>query len=104
MYDYEHGRPQMDRFPEFFPRLVPHLSAVILNGMQSDGPPLITIGDGDRDLRMLKVIRESGYRGPIGIINHDENRDAETGLRLNMEGLKKMLREMGDESALQTYQ
>ena len=104
VYDYEHGRPQMDRFPEFFPRLVPHLSAVILNGMQSDGPPLITIGDGDRDLRMLKVIRESGYRGPIGIINHDENRDAETGLRLNMEGLKKMLREMGDESALQTYQ
>jgi hypothetical protein len=104
VYDFEHGQPQLDRFPEFFPRLVPHVSAVILYGMRSDGPPLTTVGDGDRDLEMLKVIRESSYRGPIGIINHDENRDAEIGLRLNMDGLKKMLRELGDESALATYQ
>jgi sugar phosphate isomerase/epimerase len=103
VYDYEHGRPQMDRFPEFFPKLVPHLWAVILNGMQQGGPDFITIGDGDRDLGMLKVIRDSGYRGPIGIMNHDENRDAEVGLRLNMEGLKKMLRQMDDQAALQSY-
>jgi len=103
VYDYEHGRPQMDRFPEFFPKLVPHLWAVILNGMQEGGPDFITVGDGNRDLGMLKVIRDSGYSGPIGIMNHDENRDAEVGLRLNMEGLKKMLREMNDQAALETY-
>jgi hypothetical protein len=103
VYDYEHGRPQMDRFPEFFPTLVPHLWAVILNGMQQGGPDFITVGDGNRDLGMLKVIRDSGYSGPIGIMNHDENRDAELGLRLNMEGLKKMLREMNDQAALETY-
>ena len=103
VYDYEHGRPQMDRFAEFFPKLVPHLWAVILNGMQEGGPDFITVGDGDRDLEMLKVIRDSGYSGPIGIMNHDENRDAEVGLRLNMEGLKKMLREMNDQAALESY-
>jgi hypothetical protein len=103
VYDYEHGRPQMDRFSEFFPKLAPHLWGVILNGMQQGGPDFITVGDGDRDLGMLKVIRDSGYRGPIGIMNHDENRDAELGLRLNMEGLKKMLHQMGDEAALRTY-
>jgi hypothetical protein len=103
VYDYEHGRPQMDRFPEFFPKLVPHLWAVILNGMQQGGPDFITVGDGNRDLGLLKVIRDSGYSGPIGIMNHDENRDAEVGLRLNMEGLKKMLREMNDQAALETY-
>jgi len=103
VYDYEHARPQMDRFPEFFPKLVPHLWGVILNGMQQGGPDFITVGEGDRDLGMLKVIRDSGYRGPIGIMNHDENRDAEVGLRLNMEGLKKMLRQMDDQAALQTY-
>lgn len=103
VYDYEHGRPQMDRFAEFFPKLVPHLWAVILNGMQQGGPDFITVGDGDRDLGMLKVIRGSGYRGPIGLMNHDENRDAEVGLRLNIEGLKKMLRQMNDQAALQSY-
>jgi hypothetical protein len=103
VYDYEHGRPQMDRFPIFFPKLVPHLWAVILNGMQEGGPDFITVGDGNRDLGMLKVIRDSGYSGPIGIMNHDENRDAEVGLRLNMEGLKKMLREMNDQAALESY-
>lgn len=103
VYDYEHGRPQMDLFPEFFPKLVPHLWAVILNGMQQGGPDYITVGEGDRDLGMLKVIRDSGYRGPIGLMNHDKNRDAEVGLRLNMEGLKKMLRQMDDRAALQSY-
>ena len=103
VYDYEHGRPQMDRFAVFFPKLVPHLWAVILNGMQEGGADFITVGDGDRDLGMLKVIRDSGYSGPIGIMNHDENRDAEVGLRSNMEGLKKMLREMNDQASLGTY-
>jgi sugar phosphate isomerase/epimerase len=103
VYDYEHGRPQMDQFPVFFPKLVPHLSAVLLEGMQDGGPEFMTVGDGNRDLGMLKVIRDSGYTGPVGIINHDENRDAEVGLRLNMEGLKKLLREMNDQAALQTY-
>jgi hypothetical protein len=36
-------------------------------------------------------------------MNHDTNRDAEVGLRLNMEGPKKMLRQMDDREALQTY-
>jgi len=103
VYDFEHGRAQMDRFPEFFPKLLPHLWSVILNGMQEGGPDFITVGDGERDLGMLKVIRNSGYRGPIGIMNHNTNRDAEVGLRLNMEGLKKMLRQRDDRPALQTY-
>ena len=87
----------------YFSKLVPHLWAVILNGMQAGGPDFITVGDGDSDLGMLKVIRDSGYSGAIGIMNHDESRDAEVGLRLNMEGLKKMLREMNDQAALGTY-
>jgi hypothetical protein len=103
VYDYEHARPQMNRFPEFFPKLVPHLWAVILNGMQDGGPPVITVGDGDRDLELTRVICGSGYRGPIGLINHDDNRDAEVGLRMNMEGLKKLLKQLDARAALQTY-
>ena len=47
---------------------------------------------GDRELGMLEVIRKSRYRGPVGIMNLDRNRDAEVGLKLNMEGLKRLLR------------
>ena len=103
VYNFEHGRDHMDRFPEFFPKLAPHLMAVILNGMQKGGPEFFTVGEGDRDLPMLKVIRDSGYNNPVGIMNHDENRDAEVGLKTNIEGLKKMLREIGDSAALKTY-
>jgi sugar phosphate isomerase/epimerase len=103
VYNFEHGRDHMDRFAEFFPKLVPHLMAVVLNGMRKGGPDFINVGEGDRDLSMLKVIRASGYHGPIGLMNHDETRDAEAGLKTNVEGLKKLLREMGDEAALETY-
>jgi sugar phosphate isomerase/epimerase len=103
VYDYEHARPQIDRFPEFFPKLAPHLYAVLLMGMQAGGPENMDVGDGAQDLGMLKVIRDSGYRGPIGILNHVETRDAEVGLRANMEGLKKLLHGMNDTAALRTY-
>ena len=38
VYNFEHGRDQMDRFAQFFPELAPHLMAVILNGMRKGGP------------------------------------------------------------------
>jgi hypothetical protein len=103
VYNFEHGRDQMDRFAQFFPELAPHLMAVILNGMRKGGPTVITVGDGERELEMLEVIRKSDYHGPVGIMNLNRNRDAEVGLKLNMEGLKKLLRQMGDLQALQTY-
>jgi len=64
---------------------------------------ILNLGEGDRELEMLRIVRDSGYQGPIGILNHREDRDAEVGLRQNMEGLKKLLHELGDEAALKTY-
>jgi sugar phosphate isomerase/epimerase len=103
VYNFHHGHEQIDRFPGFFPKILPHLMAVNLNGMKKEGPMIIPIGEGDRELEMLKVIRASGYQGPIGILNHSTERDAEVGLKLNMTGLQKLLRAMGDEAALKTY-
>ena len=81
VYNFHHGHEQMDRFPQFFPQLVPHLYAVNLNGMKVGAAKILPIGQGDRELEMLKVIRSSRYRGPIGILNHIEKQDAEVGLR-----------------------
>jgi sugar phosphate isomerase/epimerase len=103
VYNFHHGREQMDRFPEFFPKIVPYLLAVNLNGMTKDAPMILTLGEGDRELEMLRIVKESGYRRPIGLLNHRTDQDAEVGLRNNMEGLQKLLRKLGDEEALKTY-
>ena len=40
---------------------------------------------------MLKILIESGYEGPIGILDHQNHLDAEQSLRANLDGLKKFL-------------
>lgn len=103
VYNFHHGQEQMDRFPAFFPKILPHLLAVNINGMKKEGPMIVTVGEGANELDMLKVVRSSGYKGPIGILNHSTERDAEAGLKANMAGLQKLLRSMGEEAALKTY-
>lgn len=103
IYNFHHGRSHMDRFEEFFPKLVPHLLAVNINGMKADAPMILPVGQGDREVEMLKVVQKSRYRGPIGVLNHIKEQDAEIGLRSNIEGLKKILQQTGDAQALKSY-
>ena len=103
VYNFHHGQAQIDRFPAFLPKILPHLLAVNINGMKKEGPMILTVGEGTNELEMLKLVRSSGYKGPIGILNHSEERDAEVGLKANMAGLQKLLRTMGDDAALKTY-
>ena len=44
------------------------------------------LGQGDHDLALLRTIRDSGYRGPIGILGHTQD-DAEERLQDNLDGL-----------------
>jgi hypothetical protein len=103
VYNFHHGREQMDRFPALFAAMLPHLMAVNLNGMKRDAPMILPIGSGDRELEMLRVIQRSSYRGPVGILGHRTDEDAKVALESNLEGLKKLVRELGDEAALKTY-
>jgi hypothetical protein len=64
---------------------------------------ILPLGEGDREVEMIRVIRDSKYKGPIGILNHRTEVDAETGLRQNMDGLVKILQQLGDKPALATY-
>ena len=50
------------------------------------GQKIIPIGQSDIDLDLLRAIRDSGWRGPIGILNHTDE-DAEARLLDNLEGL-----------------
>jgi sugar phosphate isomerase/epimerase len=103
VYNFSHGQDQIDRFPIFFPKILPYLLAVNIDGMKKEGPRILTVGEGRSELGMLELVRSSGYKGPIGILNEAADRDAEVGLKANMEGLQKLLRVMGDDAALKTY-
>jgi len=102
VYNLHHGHDHLDRFPELLKMMKPSLLALNLNGMVRDGEKLgkkiLPISQGDLDLKLLQTIRDSGWRGPIGILNHTDE-DAETRLRENLQGLKKLVEQLNPQSA-----
>jgi hypothetical protein len=104
VYNFHHAEEHIDRFPDFFPKILPHLMALNLSGLKKGNPvKVVPIGEGDSEQRMMEIVKANNYRGPIGIINEDTAPDAEVGLMLNMNGLIKVLEQMGDATALQSY-
>lgn len=49
------------------------------------------IGSGVHERAMIKAVIDSGYRGPIGILDHRLDLDAEVALQANLRGLEKVL-------------
>jgi sugar phosphate isomerase/epimerase len=105
VYNFHHGHGHIADFAESLELMKPHLLCLNLNGM-NDGakPKILPIGQGEHDQRMLRIVRRSGYRGPIGILDHRGELDAEKSLGENLDGLKQMLKQLGDEEALRSYQ
>jgi len=101
VYNFHHGHEHIDRFAELFGKMQPYLLAVNINGMVKDGEgrgqKILYVGEGDQELRMLKVIRDSGWQGPIGIIDHRPETDSEETLGRNLRGLDGLRKRLGDE-------
>jgi sugar phosphate isomerase/epimerase len=94
VYNLHHGHAQLERFPKVLKEMLPHLYALNLNGMVPDGDrqgrKILPLGAGTVDPGLLKTIRDSGYRGPIGILGHTDD-DAEQRLLDNLDGLDWLL-------------
>lgn len=90
IYNLHHGHDHLERFPGLLAKMKPHLLVLNLNGMTRDGDKkgrkILPLGQGDLDLQILKTIHDSGWRGPVGILNHTDE-DAEARLRDNLDGL-----------------
>ncbi|MCW3094042.1 MAG: xylose isomerase domain protein barrel [Ferruginibacter sp.] len=96
VYNFHHGHKQMDDFDNILQVTKPYLTTVNLNGMKGDKFEIRTIGQGDRELELLKKLKASGFNGSIGIIGHTENEDVKVVLQRNLTGLKRLLGEMGE--------
>ena len=99
VYNQHHGHDHLGRFPELLKRMLPHLVCLNLNGMIPDGErrgqKIMPLAQGELDLALLKTVRDSGYRGPIGILGHTQD-DAEERLMDNLDGLDWLVKQIND--------
>ncbi|MFM8805549.1 MAG: sugar phosphate isomerase/epimerase family protein [Planctomycetia bacterium] len=90
VYNQHHGHAHLPRFKGALAQMLPHLKFLNMNGMTADGDKkgqkILVLGQGDLDVELARIICESGYIGPIGILNHTDH-DAEARLLDNLEGL-----------------
>jgi hypothetical protein len=97
VYNLHHGHDHLDRFPALLEKMKPWLLALNLNGMTRDadkqGKKILILGQGELDLQLLRLIRDSGWNGPIGILNHTDE-DAEVRLRENLRGLDRLVTQL----------
>lgn len=94
VYNLHHGHTHLGRFKALLAKMLPYLMALNINGMDPGDDPgdrkILPLGQGSLDLELLKIIRDSGYRGRIGILGHTSD-DAEERLRDNLDGLDWLL-------------
>jgi sugar phosphate isomerase/epimerase len=96
------GHEHTDSFEDFLPTMLPHLVSVTLNGMARGAGKgdrqMIPVGGGDQDLRLLGALAASGWRGPVGIVNHSEC-DPELRLADSLAGLAWIRKQLAGENA-----
>jgi len=94
VYNFHHGHHQVEGFQNLLKQMLPNLSTININGMKVEGPKIITLGEGEHELEMLRIIQASGYDGPIGILGHTEGEDIRLVLERNLKGLEELRSEL----------
>lgn len=95
IYNLHHGHGHIGDFAEVLALMKPYLLCLNLNGMNDNAQPkILPVGAGQHDRALLEIIANSGYTGPIGILDHRGDMDAEKSLKQNLDGLAKLVNEM----------
>ncbi|MCK8481668.1 hypothetical protein [Psychroserpens algicola] len=88
VYNFHHAHEYLEVYPKLFKTMIPYLDYVNLNGMQKEGPEILTIGKGNYEYDMVKTLYDEGYDGPWGVLGHIQTEDVQKVLERNMEGIK----------------
>jgi hypothetical protein len=96
VYNFSHARDELHDdtvdFPALWRKIQPYVVAVNITGMHSEGN-YIYPSQGDSELRMMRTIQDSGWRGPIGLLA-EKGGDAESTLRNYRIGLDWLAAEL----------
>ncbi len=88
VYNWHHGHARIGSWAEDLKEMLPFLHCVNLNGMNSGAKPkILALGQGEHELSMLRILIESGYKGAVGVLDHQAHLDAREVLSDNLEGL-----------------
>jgi sugar phosphate isomerase/epimerase len=94
VYNWHHAHGHIADWEAQLKRLQPYLLCLNVNGMNAgENPKIQSLSQGEHELAMLKTLLASGYKGPIGILDHREEMDAHESLRQNLVGLDWLLKE-----------
>jgi len=93
VYNFHHAHNDLDHFDTLVKKMMPYLSAVNLNGMRSDAK-IYPLGQGEHEKGMVKTLLDAGYRGPFGILGHDEKVDVKFQLERNLAGYKSIMKSL----------
>ena len=100
VYNWHHGHGRIKDWKESLELMNPFLHCLNLNGMNTGAnPKILALGKGEHDEEMLKVLIESGYDGPIGILDHQNQLDAEKSLLSNLKGLSSLRQKLATTSS-----
>jgi sugar phosphate isomerase/epimerase len=87
IYNFSHGHDDMADFPAIWRRIRPYVVAVNITGMVVNGAEkLMPPSQGDHELEMMRIVQDSGWRGPVGTIA-EQGGDAEVTLGNNLRGI-----------------
>lgn len=91
VYNLHHAHDQLMGFESTLKTMQPYLYCLNLNGMTENGDQrgqkILPLGAGDQDSKVLQIILDSDYDGPLGIIGHTQD-DVKLRLQDNLDGLQ----------------
>ncbi len=97
VYNFHHGHAHMEDFKTSLEQMQPFLLCININGMadaaivETGHDKILPLGSGTHERAMLQLLVSSPYDGPIGILDHRSEVDAEESLRANLDGLRNLL-------------
>jgi hypothetical protein len=94
VYNFHHGHGHVEDFKQVFPLMQPYLLCLNLNGMGER--KIMTIGSGEHEAAMIRVVIQSGYTGPIGVLGHRADEDVKRTLEKNLKGLEALLQGLAE--------
>jgi putative heme-binding domain-containing protein len=101
VFNFHHGHDRISTWKEDLQQMLPYLLCVNLNGMNRGAQPkILAIGQGQHESQMLQQLLDSGYSGPVGIIDHQEQRDTRQVLEENLDGLRRVVQQLNPPRAL----
>ncbi|TWU03968.1 TIM barrel protein [Neorhodopirellula pilleata] len=95
VYNFHHGHSQIDEWAANWKLMKSYVLCLNLNGMnRQEQPKILGIGKGEYELEMIRTVVDSGYDGPIGILDHRNELDAYESLLENRDGLRWIRNEL----------